>query len=73
MGNRAKRHVVGLADRIRSARQGAHKTQKDIAINVQHAESSVRSWELGKSEPDLRTIVILADYLGVTLDYLLRE
>lgn len=73
MGNRAKTRSTGLAMRIRDARTSAGLTQRGLAIRLKKAESTVRSWELGKSEPDIKTAVELADLLSVSLDQLLRE
>lgn len=35
------------------------------------AESTVRTWEIGKAQPDLNTLIKLAEYFECTTDYLL--
>ena len=43
----------------------------NIASAVGKSESAVRSWEYGKTKPELETIITLAKYFECTTDYLL--
>ena len=56
--------------RLRELRTKRGLTQADVAKITGLRDSTVRMWELGKSEPRVRTLIILADYFGVTIDYL---
>lgn len=56
--------------RLRQLRTENGYTQAEIAKIVGLQDSTVRMWELGKSEPKIKTLIILADFFGVTIDYL---
>lgn len=56
--------------RIRELREEAGITQKQLADAINNMQRNVSNWEQGVSEPDLVTVVALADYFGVTLDEL---
>lgn len=71
MANRAKNISSTIGDKIKELRITAGSTQKDLAICLNKAESTVRMWELGKSEPDLETVKLIAKKFSVTTDYLL--
>lgn len=45
--------------------------QKDIAKMLDIAVSTYSYWESGTNEPDQKSLIKLADYYGVTTDYLL--
>ena len=51
----------------------AKMTQKDLVIRVYKSESTVRMWELGKSEPDLATVTLLSEIFSVSADTILGE
>ena len=46
-------------------------TQSDIADQLKYSRSQIANYEQGKREPDFHTLVTLADYFGVSIDYLL--
>ena len=47
------------------------KMQKDICTDLGIKEQKFTKWKTGYTEPHLDDIIILADYFGVTTDYLL--
>lgn len=51
-------------------RQQRNLTQKQLAETLNKKESTVRMWELGKTQPTLTTIIKLSIVLGVSLDRL---
>lgn len=55
---------------LKSARTEAGRTQAAVAQAVGVAQASYADWENGKTEPALAHIIKLADYFGVTVDYL---
>ena len=71
MASRAKNIDGTIAYRIKRLRLSKGMTQLELAKKVYKSESTVRMWELGKSEPDLATVNILADIFGCTTDYLI--
>lgn len=71
MPNRTKTMSDTLAGRIKFLRIKHGHTQKELSEHLYKSESAVRMWELGKSEPDIDTIVKMAIYFGVSVDHLL--
>ncbi len=71
MASRLKNISDDLADRLKSLRKENSLTQKELANKLFKSESTVRMWELGKSEPDLETVNKLSVIFGVSVDYLL--
>ena len=46
-------------------------TQKDIAIELGISQQRFNFYVKGSREPDIATLILLADYFGVTVDYLI--
>ena len=57
--------------RLKELRNAKGLYQKDIANELNIAISTYSYWEQGKIEPDNTTLKKLADYFGVSVDYLL--
>lgn len=70
MADRSKT-LLNIGDRIRACRTSLHLTQEQLGLQVQKGGSTVRMWEIGKSEPDLETIKRLSQIFDVSIDYLL--
>lgn len=62
-----------LGERIRQARTKKNLTQAQLADMLGKAESSIRMWELGKSQPDSYTLSKISKIFNVTTDYFLGE
>ena len=73
MGNRSKVIMDSIGLRIKYARQQKCFTQKQLGVAVNKGDSTVRMWELGKSEPDLLTLNLIAKTLDVNTSYLLGQ
>lgn len=71
MPSRAKSISDNIGSRIKIYRKKASLTQKELAERLFKSESTVRMWELGKSEPDIGTIVKLSEILNVPVDTLM--
>ena len=71
MANRTKILSDTLAGRIKSQRIKLGYTQKELSELLYKSESAVRMWELGKSEPDVGTIIKISKCLNVSVEYLL--
>lgn len=56
--------------KIREFREYAQMTQKQLAEKISNMQRNISNWEQGVSEPDLQTVVMLADVFGITLDEL---
>lgn len=60
-----------MANRIRELRKQHKLTLKELGAKMGVAENTMSQYELGRRQPDQETIVKLAHYFGVTVDYLL--
>jgi repressor LexA len=52
-------------------RRGAKITQQKLAQAIGVSRSTIAMWETGASQPDNQSLTRLADYFGVSIDYLL--
>ena len=57
--------------RIKEIRKSKKITAKELANYVNVAESTMSLYENGKREPDFKTLCLIAEYLDVSVDYLL--
>lgn len=56
---------------LKNLRKESKLTQKEFAQAINVAVGTVGMWEIGKREPDFKTATRIADYFGVSTDYLL--
>ena len=56
---------------IRSARLKAGKTVAEVMKHMGVSDAAVYQWETGETTPRPDKLVRLAEYLGVTVDFLL--
>ena len=61
--------LVGHA--IREAREKRNMTQEQLGQVIDVSKYSILLYEKGKNYPDVRGLIGLADYFGVSTDYLL--
>ncbi len=73
MPNRTKIINDSIGGRIKQLRQSKSITQKELSEMLYKSESTVRMWELGKSEPDLEMLKKIANFFNVSVDYLLND
>ena len=62
--------MVEFHIRLREARMMRKKTQKETAQILDMALRSYQFYEQGKTEPSISKLIALADFFGVTMDYL---
>jgi transcriptional regulator with XRE-family HTH domain len=60
-----------LSNRLKELRSQKKKTQKEIAAFLGITRQGYGNYENGVTEPDTETIQKLADFFGVSTDYLL--
>lgn len=56
---------------LRILRRKKNLSQKDLGNKLGLAESTIGMYEQGKRQPDYETLLKIADYFEVTVDYLL--
>lgn len=59
-----------MEERLIFLRKSINKTQTEIANYLNMQQGSYQKYEVGKAEPNIQTLIKLADYYHVTLDYL---
>ena len=59
-----------FSEHLRSIRQSQNKTQKETAAAIGANERNYQDWEYGKNKPGFDSLVSLADYFDVSIDYL---
>jgi len=60
-----------IGQRIAAARKAKGLTQRQLADAINSSDKAISRWERGESEPDLQSLVLLANYLEVSTDQLL--
>ena len=62
-----------IGPKLKQARLKKELTQENVANILSVSRSTISSWEVGRSYPDLESIVSLSDLYNISLDNLLRE
>ena len=60
-----------FCERLKELRKEKGISQKELAVLLDTNNSSVCDWERGRTQPDLETVVKIAQYFHVSADYLL--
>ena len=61
---------IQVAARIKELMRENSLTQVALAAAVGLKQNTVSAWLLGKKEPSIRSLWLLADYFNVEIDYL---
>ena len=62
-----------LGNKLKMARQKMNMTQEEVANILHVSRSTISSWEVNRTYPDLDLLVDLSDLYELSLDDLLRE
>lgn len=62
-----------LKNRLKELRKRENITQVQFARIFDISAGTIAMWETGKREPDIDTIIKIADYFNVSVDYLLGK
>lgn len=58
--------------RLKLLRKQKHMSQLSLAMKLNTTQMSISRYETGKREPDLKTLILIADFFDVSIDYLLE-
>ena len=61
---------MNYAERIRALREDADKTQSEIAGLLNVGQRTYCDYELGKSRIPVDSLIVLAEYYNVSMDYI---
>jgi transcriptional regulator with XRE-family HTH domain len=64
---------MGFGDQLKKLRNERGLRQEDIGKAVHVGKSTVSQWESNIHVPDLETVTKIANYLNVSIDYLLGQ
>ena len=59
-------------EKLKAARKAKKLRQEDTAAALNICHSAYTKYETGRADPPLKSVVLLADLYGITLDELLR-
>lgn len=59
--------------RLKELRKSRNISQQKLAMDLNINQNSVSRYETGEREADYATLIRLADYFNVSLDYLLER
>ena len=63
--------IMSFNERFKELRKSKKLKQWEIAAIFNTDRSTITKWETGKSKPSHDTMITIADYFGVSMDYLL--
>ncbi len=58
-------------EKLKILRKSLCLTQKQVAMNLGIVQQKYQQYESGKYQPDFETLIRIANYFGVSIDYLL--
>lgn len=64
--------ISTFAERLTDLRESKGKKRQEVADDIGISRASLEYYEKGKRKPDIEVLLKLADYYGVTCDYLLK-
>ena len=60
-----------FASKLKKARQNTGFTQRETAKETKIPQSTLANYETGRTQPDIENLGILADFYGVSTDWLI--
>ena len=61
-----------FADRLTKLRENTGKKRQEVADELEISRASLEYYEKGKRKPDIEVLAKIAEYYGVSCDYLLN-
>ena len=62
--------MEGLKNQLIKLRKEINQTQEQVSLSLNLAPTTYKNYEYGACEPSIETLIKLADYYNVSLDYL---
>ena len=59
--------------RLKDLRKAKKLTQQRLAIELNMNQNTLSRYETGERQADYQTLILIADYFGVSIDYLLER
>jgi transcriptional regulator with XRE-family HTH domain len=64
-------YIESFPEKLKKAREDTGFTQKEVEKETKIYQTALSRYEKGLRQPDLETLAILADFYGVSVDWLL--
>ena len=64
---------MSFADRLRELRTNNRYSQEQLAEKLMVSRQAISKWETGESLPDIDKVMLISDFFGVSMDYLLKD
>lgn len=61
----------GFSSKLKKARENTGFTQREVAKETGISHSTIANYETGRTEPDIENLGTLADFYGVSIDWLI--
>lgn len=61
----------GFPSKLKQARENTGFTQREIEKEIKIKQSTLAGYETGRTQPDIENLGKLADFYGVSVDWLL--
>lgn len=63
-------YAESFPSKLKKAREENGMTQREVSKETNIPYSTIANWELGRTQPDIESIGILADFYQVSVDWL---
>lgn len=63
-------YAESFPSKLKKARTDTGFTQREVAREINIPHSTIANYELGRTQPDIETLGILADFYEVSIDWL---
>ena len=65
--------MISFKERLKDLRIERNLSQQDIGNIVNMSKMAISHWESGHSEPSIAQLILLSEFFGVSVDYLIGK
>ena len=65
--------MIRFKERLKDLRIERNLSQQDIGNIVNMSKMAISHWESGHSEPSIAQLILLSEFFGVSVDYLIGK
>ena len=65
--------MISFKERLKDLRIERNLSQQDIGNKVNMSKMAISHWESGHSEPSIAQLILLSEFFGVSVDYLIGK
>ena len=64
-------YAESFPSKLKKARESTGFSQREVATELKIPHGTLANYEVGRTQPDIETLGILADFYGVSVDWLI--